>query len=140
MAFERKDIWSLEDQQEWHPVTEAYARAVGVMKQRPTSVVTSWGFQAAIHASSDGDWRQQCQHNCWFFLPWHRAYLYWFEQIVRAAMKEVDEIEPEVREAWALPYWNYSRGGRFAALPRAFWTETLSDGTENPLFERERRQ
>jgi len=140
MAFMRADIWTLEGNQEWHPVTEAYARAVAVMKTRPASDVTSWRFQAAIHASSGGDWRQQCQHNCWFFLSWHRAYLFWFEQIVRAAMKEVDEIDPEVREAWALPYWNYSRGGTYASLPRAFLTEQLPDGAENPLYVRERRQ
>src|SRR3954447_25711651 len=132
----RRDIWSLEDEGPWHPFTLAYARGVGVMQGRDAGDPTSWAAQAAIHGSSTGDWREQCQHRSWYFLPWHRLYLYWFEQIVRAALKEVAEVvDEDVRRTWTLPYWNYTRGDRFATLPEAFRQDTLPDGTTpNPLF------
>ncbi|KZN55264.1 tyrosinase family protein [Pseudoalteromonas luteoviolacea] len=46
---------------------------------------------------------QQCQHGSWFFLPWHRMYLYFFERIVRKTIVDLNGPED-----WALPYWNYS--------------------------------
>jgi tyrosinase len=134
----RRDIWGLEDEAggPWHPVVDAYARAVGVMKARAAGDPTSWAFQAAIHGRRGGDWRQQCQHFCWYFLPWHRLYLRWFEAIVRAAVADLDGVDYDVKESWALPYWNYGRGEDFARLPTAFREEKLADGTtDNPLYE-----
>jgi tyrosinase len=136
----RSDIWTLEDQGPWHPITDAYSRAVLVMQSRSDDELTSWAHQAAIHSSTDGDWRVQCQHQSYFFLPWHRIYLYWFEAIVRAALDEVDEVEQDVKDNWALPYWNYGRGGRFASLPQAFLDPKLPDGTDNGLFTVQRKR
>jgi tyrosinase len=136
----RRDIWALEEEAgTWHPITEAYARAVGVMQARRPDDPTSWASQAAVHGAPPGLPRDrfvdQCQHNTWFFLSWHRMYLHFFERIVRAALDEVEEISDEVRSSWALPYWNYDRGGGTAALPPAFRSPTLADGeTANPLF------
>jgi tyrosinase len=136
----RRDIWALEeDAGAWHPITEAYARAVGVMQERDPDDPTSWAYQAAVHGAPEGVARDrfvdQCQHNTWFFLSWHRMYLYWFERVVRAALQEVEEVSDDVRSSWALPYWNYGRGGGTAALPPAFLEPTLADGeTANPLF------
>lgn len=131
----RSDIWTLEDAGPWHPVTEAFARAIQIMQARDPSDPTSLQHQASIHGSSTGDWREQCQHRSWYFLPWHRMYLHWFEQIVRAAVREIGDVDPHLAETWALPYWNYGRGDRFATLPAAFREPTLADGTtENPLF------
>jgi tyrosinase len=138
--FVRKDIWALEEEADnWHPFTEAYARAVGVMQGRQPDDPTSWAYQAAVHGAPPDlprdQFVDQCQHNTWFFLPWHRMYLYWFERVVRAALQEVEEVPDEVRSTWALPYWNYDRGGTTAALPAAFLEPTLADGeTANPLF------
>lgn len=135
----RRDIWALEEEAGgWHPVTEAYARAVGVMQRRDPDEPTSWSYQAAVHGAPPGVPRDQfvdqCQHNSWFFLPWHRMYLHFFERIVRAALMEVEEVSEDLRSTWALPYWNYDRGGGTAALPAAFLEPTLPDGTDNPLF------
>ena len=136
----RRDIWALEEEAgKWHPVTEAYARAVGVMQGRADDDPTSWAYQAAVHGAPQGmprdEFVDQCQHNTWFFLPWHRMYLHFFEEIVRAALAEVDEVSDDVKSSWALPYWNYDRGGGTAALPPAFLEPTLADGqTPNPLF------
>jgi tyrosinase len=138
--FVRRDIWALEEEAgAWHPITEAYARAVSVMQARGAEQPTSWAYQAAVHGAPPGlprdQFVDQCQHNTWFFLPWHRMYLYWFERIVRATLQEIEDVPDEVRSSWALPYWNYGRGGDTAALPPAFLEPTLADGeTANPLF------
>jgi tyrosinase len=135
--FLRQDIWALEEEQTWHPITQAYALGIAAMQARPPEDVTSWAFQSVIHgdptAPEDDQFRNQCQHNSWFFLPWHRMYLYWFERIVRASIPEA--VPAEIRENWALPYWNYSRGGDTRTLPRVFIEPVLPDDeTPNPLF------
>jgi hypothetical protein len=40
--FVRQDIWTLEQQQPWHPVTIAYALAVREMRRRDAEDPTSW--------------------------------------------------------------------------------------------------
>jgi tyrosinase len=72
----------------------------------------------------------QCQHQTWYFLPWHRGYLAAFEQLVRAAV-----VAAGGPSDWALPYWNYSDTTRPNArqLPDAFGLATLPDGSSNPL-------
>ena len=91
-----------------------------------------WGYQAAVHgrtgAAPVGVVWNECQHGSWHFLPWHRAYLYYFEEIVRAEV-----ISQGGPADWALPYWNYAIPGR-DVLPPAFREPTLPDGTPNPLF------
>jgi tyrosinase len=137
----RRDIWNLEKGDGWHPITKAYADAVRVMQRRNPADPTSWAYQAAVHAVASGvpgdAFRHQCQHGSWFFLPWHRIYLHWFEQIVRDIVRDLPDVPFEVRESWALPYWDYSRGDQddeSRTLPAAFRTPTLDDGTPNPLY------
>jgi tyrosinase len=134
----RRDIWSLEEEQRWHPITRAYALAVAEMQSRADSDPTSWTYQAQVHGMPDGgqpdDFRGQCQHQTWFFLSWHRLYLHWFERVVQACVEANASIDDEVRAGWALPYWNYSPGGTRATLPAAFRDATMPDGSPNPLF------
>lgn len=124
--FVRRDAWSLSSED---PILTGYARAVGAMKERSDEDPTSWSYQAAIHGSetepTQSLWNQ-CEHGSWYFLAWHRIYLYYFEQIVRAAV-----IETGGPEDWALPYWNYGLNGVNASLPEAF--REPGDET-NPLF------
>lgn len=70
----------------------------------------------------------------WYFLPWHRVYLY-FERIVGEAVTELGGPAD-----CALPYWNYSDGQRpqVRQLPPAFRAQTLPDGSPNALFVSER--
>ena len=135
----RRNIWSLESEQTWHPITRAFGLAVGEMQSRDASDPTSWQYQAEIHGVADGgqpdQFRGQCQHNSWFFLPWHRLYLHWFEQTVLAAVQAHPDIDDETKAAWALPYWNYGPGGERATLPEAFRQENDPDGNPNPLFD-----
>lgn len=88
----------------------AYRDAVFQMKSRPASDPLSWDRQARIH-------QDHCSHGNWFFLPWHRAYLYCFEEIIR---------ELSGMEDFALPYWDWST---FSQIPSTFW------GGDNPLHD-----
>jgi hypothetical protein len=130
--FVRREIWELEKNGAFDPITLAYANAVKAMQTRPASDPTSWTFQSAIHGAyaappPGADWNQ-CQHQGWFFLPWHRMYLYFFERIVRAAV-----IADGGPTDFAIPYWNYDKPFPGNTIPLGFRTQTLPDGTPNPL-------
>ena len=56
----------------------------------------SYTYWALIHTHT-------CPHGNWWFLPWHRAYLYYFEQTLREA---VADYRPDV--PLAIPYWNWT--------------------------------
>jgi tyrosinase len=145
MVRTRRDAWKLD---EWDPTLLWYAKAVAEMQTRALNDPTSWRYQAAIHEFVPGEdpnedpgdvfptpaeqqrfW-SQCQHQSWFFLPWHRMYLSFFEQIVAATVKQLGGPED-----WALPYWNYSDASNPNArkLPPAFIANTLPDGSPNAL-------
>jgi Common central domain of tyrosinase len=98
------------------------------MKKREPDDPTSWSYQAAIHGthSSPLALQTQCEHESWFFFPWHRIYLYYFEQIVRQAV-----VESGRPADWTLPYWNYGLGGGYDSLPEPF-RQPASEA--NPLF------
>ena len=114
--YVRADAWDLAPND---PVITAYAGAVAAMRQKNPSDPTSWAYQAAMHGLQNGSLAippaNQCQHASWYFLPWHRMYLYYFEQIVRAQV-----IANGGPATWALPYWNYDAGGDANKLPAAF--------------------
>ena len=148
----RQDIWALSKQDKWHPTLLWYAKAVADMLNRPLADPTSWRYQAAIHGYSPlsdpflgkneqppSGWNatpgwssiwSQCQHSTWYFLPWHRMYLYYFELIVADTIGKLGGPSD-----WALPYWNYSDSSNPDAMkiPPAFLEAKLPDGTLNPL-------
>jgi tyrosinase len=136
-----------------------YAKGVGAMQARQLNDPASWWFFAAIHGQyvnppetsfpgwgfipppppaptaplpSQGDqdlYWDQCQHQSWYFPPWHRGYLLALEAQLRAEVTKLGGPE-----TWALPYWDYfGPDGQFN-MPPAFAQETLPDGTPNPLF------
>ena len=86
-------MWVLAGGETWDPVLLAYAEAVAVMQGRNPDDPTSWVYQAAVHDMIDPPiadrFLARCQHNSWFFLPWHRSYLAYFEGVVRAAMADL---------------------------------------------------
>jgi tyrosinase len=61
-----------------------------------------------------------CQHHNNLFLPWHRAYLYYFEQALQAQ-------EPSV----ALPWWDWTA---YDAIPPAYSDEKDAAGADNVLL------
>lgn len=132
-TYVRRDIWTLEAADPWDPTTLGYAKAIAEMQTRDAADPTSWAYQAAVHGSyapvpAGATWNE-CQHGSWFFLPWHRMYLHYFERIVRSVV--VAQGGPA---EWALPYWNYDKGPPANSLPPAFRQPTLPDGSGNPLL------
>jgi tyrosinase len=131
----------------------AFRDGVGRMRALAPDHPFSWIFQANIHARPNfpsyvydqaasgtanaaqrlfrDDLRfspcpnvfNQCAHYSWWFLPWHRAYVFFFERILRWASGRRD---------FALPYWNYADPAQ-RALPLVF-REELADGKPNPLY------
>lgn len=102
---------------------DAYRRAVVAMKARDDTSKVSWIFQANVHGSMINDpMYNQCQHGSYFFLSWHRMYLYYFERIARRASGDSN---------FALPYWNYTDSVRWAFVPPQW--RTPNDNT-NPLW------
>lgn len=83
------------------PIIVAYKTAVQAMKALPASDPRSWTYQAAIHGTFatpvQPAWNT-CEHGSYWFWPWHRMYLHFFERIIRKYSGKAD---------WALPYWNY---------------------------------
>jgi tyrosinase len=57
-----------------------------------------WLLQAFIHGDCDGF--THCQHGNWFFAPWHRSFLYYFERLIQHFSGD---------QNFALPYWDWSR-------------------------------
>ncbi len=131
----------------WDPILLWYAKAVAVMKARPITDPTSWRYQGAIHGYNPASdpfrtpgetlppqaqrtkfW-DRCQHGSWFFLPWHRAYLLYFEKTVAKAVSQLGGPAD-----WALPYWNYTPSVAARTLPKAFRDRNLPDGAPNALF------
>jgi hypothetical protein len=137
VVFIRQSIWALEQAQQWHPITVAYAKAIRVLRGRQANDPTSWSYQGAIHGSTEQPplpgWNA-CQHNQWYFLPWHRMYLYRMEALLRAAV--IDDGGPA---DWALPYWDYDAGPPTNSIPIPFRQPKMPDGSPNPLFVQQRR-
>jgi tyrosinase len=146
----RRDVWKLG--MGWSDTLLWYARAVRDLQTRKINDPTSWRYLEAMHGFDPNLWRtfgylsasdelppqtvqardwKQCQHQTWYFLPWHRGYLAAFETIVRAAIVRLGGPAD-----WALPYWNYNETTNPNAgnLPLAFQAVSLPDGTPNALF------
>jgi tyrosinase len=90
-----------------------FREAVKRMHALPAADVRNWEMQAKIH-------RTTCPHGNWFFLPWHRAYLWYFERICRGVLG---------KPGFMLPYWNWTTTPQ---IPGDFW------GAGNPLLDANR--
>jgi polyphenol oxidase len=100
----RKEVHDL-SKDEVKRLAEAYKRLKELKSDNPRS----WCFQANLHdrhcAHGPGSrprdknayWVQI--HLGWNFLPWHRAYLYFYESILGELIGD---------ETFALPYWDWS--------------------------------
>lgn len=71
---------------------KSYAKAVRAMLALPPEDPRNWYRHAIIHTLD-------CPHGNWWFLPWHRGYLGWFEQICRELSRDPH---------FALPYWDWT--------------------------------
>src|SRR5215212_5821039 len=144
--FERRDVWKLSEENPWHPIIEWYARAVTAMQGRDLTDPTSLRYLAAIHGVNRRElprrrWPRgatwnECQHDSWFFLPWHRIYLHYFESVVRRTIADLGG-PGDMKKT----YWDYSDPQRpdVRKLPPAFRERQMPSGDPNPLFVSERR-
>lgn len=104
------------------------------MQSRSSSNPTSWIYQANMHGIPSSETRRltawrTCNHGSFFFFPWHRMYLYYFERILRQASGD---------PTLALPYWNYSDFPDQRFLPEPFRNRLLADGSVNSLYVEQR--
>jgi tyrosinase len=61
-----------------------------------------------------------------YFLPWHRMFVYFFEQIIR-------NVGGPSAASFTLPYWNYTKtGSTYAVIPPEFTKK--GDPTYGPLY------
>jgi tyrosinase len=106
----------------------SFQHGIQVMMGRPTSDPTSYRFQANIHGSYDSattpsemqTWNN-CEHGSYYFLSWHRMYLYFFDRILRAAAGDPNLV---------LPYWNWTDPAQ-RTLPLPFRQPA---DVSNPLY------
>lgn len=109
----RKNVRNLSEQ-ELADLREAFRRCYAIADNR--------GYQhhAGIHGLP---LPYYCQHGNTLFLPWHRAYLYFFE-------KALQEQVPGV----TLPYWDWtSERSLEEDMPRPYTERRTPEGDPNPL-------
>ncbi|WP_044561400.1 tyrosinase family protein [Azospirillum sp. B4] len=70
----------------------SYAKAVEIMLKLPPTDPRNWFRNAFIHM-------MDCPHGNWWFFVWHRGYLGYFEQTIRALSGD---------ETFAIPYWDWT--------------------------------
>jgi hypothetical protein len=92
-------------------------QGVAAMRLRPAVDRRSWDYQAKIHDiwCDNPPQPDKYVHYSWRFLVWHRAYLYFNEQILQQAAGST---------GFAIPYWNWTDNLK---LPAQYY------GTSNPL-------
>ena len=134
----RRSVWSLP---EGDPTFVWYRRAVAELLPRPETDPSSWRYLALIHGVPGGhakppatrNFWDQCQHQSWFFLSWHRGYITAFEAVLAKTIGELGGPAD-----WALPYWDYSedlaKNPNARLMPPDFFNPTLPDGSDNALW------
>lgn len=91
------------------PDIVAYKAGITKMKGLPAANCLNWNNWANVHgigpappapAPASPQWNT-CQHGHWWFLPWHRMYLLFFERTIRKLSGNAQ---------FSLPYWDYTAG------------------------------
>ena len=71
----------------------SYAKGVQAMLNLPADHAQNWFRNAFIHL-------MDCPHGNWWFYVWHRGYLGYFEQTIRALSGD---------PSFAMPYWDWTQ-------------------------------
>jgi Common central domain of tyrosinase len=119
MVKQRKDINSLS-------ATELanYIHAINELRRRSAvdpDDPAGFDFQAGLH----NDDRGPCEHGNDLFLPWHRAHLFYFEQLLQ-------ESDPPRTAEVTIPYWDWIHPEPVGKFPPAFSEPGLSEPDRNP--------
>ena len=110
---------------------ELIRRAIGRMQELPDD--RGFDFFASLHGLALPIW---CEHGTALFLPWHRAYLYYFELAMQSRLApgfvEIPPQEPEVADV-GLPWWDWTTDeSHRTGIPQSY-AVTEIDGVPNPL-------
>ncbi len=88
-------------------VRESYKTAIRAMLKLPPADPRNWYRIALIHT-------MDCPHGNWWFLPWHRGFTGWFEEICRDLSGD---------PTFALPYWDWTAN---PGIPAEMFEDVLS--------------
>src|SRR5580692_4266955 len=105
--------WNISDPNCPPRVIDSYKKAIRAMLALPPTDPRNWYRYALIHTLD-------CPHGNWWFLPWHRGYTGWFEQICRDLSGD-----PQ----FALPYWDWTKEPR---VPKQMFEDVLNPN--DPAF------
>ena len=105
--------WEITDPNMPPRVLDSYKKGIRAMLRLPPADPRNWYRNAFVHIFD-------CPHGNWWFLPWHRAYLGWFEQTIRSLSGDAE---------FALPYWDWTKTPR---IPAAMFDDVLDPN--NPAF------
>ena len=92
---------------------DSYAIAITKLLQLPPTDPRNFYRNAFVHTLD-------CPHGNWWFLPWHRGYLGWWEQTVRDLSGNPN---------FAFPYWDWTVQ---PFVPDGFWEGVLNPS--NPAY------
>ena len=70
----------------------SYAKGVAAMLKLPPNHAQNWFHNAFVHL-------MDCPHGNWWFYPWHRGYLGYFEETIRNLSGD---------DSFAIPYWDWT--------------------------------
>ena len=124
---QRKSFYDLTDDE-----VKNLCRAVGYMrngsKAKPLGVDNplQWDRYVASHARHCTEAGFEQVHWSWFFLPWHRAYLFFIERVLADILTKVFSIDGS---KFALPYWDWIS---HKEIPNT--SERTQKGLQSPLF------
>ncbi len=108
---QRKRLSTLSEE-ELTALREAFRLAKEISDSR------GFGHFASLHGFPEPGY---CEHGNQLFLPWHRGYLYYFEQ-------SLQDLVPGV----TLPWWDWTEDQE---IPEAYAAEKDPAGNPNPLFD-----
>lgn len=133
----RKSAFDLSPK-ELQALRDAYAALRDLTLKQPNDP-RGWSHQANVHCyycSGGYDALGTEIHGGWWFLPWHRCYLYMHERILGALIGDPD---------FRLPYWDWdtipASGPQRATVPPAYGATNYEAQTlsiANPLLDRTR--
>lgn len=101
-------------------VLPTYREAIRKLKALPGDDPRNWANLVYVHGTARRF--RLCEHGNWLFLPWHRAYLHYFEEICR---------EVTGNEAFALPYWNWPENPELPGVFRERGDPLYNDSRTN---------
>ena len=121
----RKSFYDLTDDE-----VKNLCRAIGAMRNNvPLNNAANWQNYALLHAfhCTDAGIETSQVHWSWYFLPWHRGYIYFMERIAANCLKQ---YYPDVdSSSFAYPYWDWSN---HQEMPNT--KERMAKGIPSPLF------